>query len=88
MTHRPVWYLILYLLKFPYRSEDTVHNNHAYHEAVERLIQAAHLSDPKLFLKHLTVNVNMEEVYRLEHLSALKWLQENMKWAEKVWLFQ
>ncbi|KAL9869779.1 protein TOPAZ1 [Geothlypis trichas] len=70
------------------RSEDTVHNNHAYHEAVERLIQAAHLSDPKLFLKHLTVNVNMEEVYRLEHLSALKWLQENMKWAEKVWLFQ
>ncbi|NXL22091.1 TOPZ1 protein, partial [Setophaga kirtlandii] len=70
------------------RSEDTVHSNHAYHEAVERLIQAAHLSDPKLFLKHLTVNVSMEEVYRLEHLSALKWLQENMKWAEKVWLFQ
>ncbi|NXF14407.1 TOPZ1 protein, partial [Rhodinocichla rosea] len=70
------------------RSEDTVQNNSAYHEAVERLIQAAHLSDPKLFLKHLTVNVNMEEVYRLEHSSALKWLQENMKWAEKVWLFQ
>ncbi|NXP91275.1 TOPZ1 protein, partial [Passerina amoena] len=70
------------------RSEDTVQNNGAYHEAVERLIQAAHLSDPKLFLKHLTVNVNMEEVYRLEHSSALKWLQENMKWAEKVWLFQ
>ncbi|NXQ73962.1 TOPZ1 protein, partial [Quiscalus mexicanus] len=70
------------------RSEDTVQNNGAYHKAVERLIQAAHLSDPKLFLKHLTVNVNMEEVYRLEHSSALKWLQENMKWAEKVWLFQ
>ncbi|NXV62308.1 TOPZ1 protein, partial [Molothrus ater] len=70
------------------RSEDTVQNNDAYHKAVERLIQAAHLSDPKLFLKHLTVNVNMEEVYRLEHSSALKWLQENMKWAEKVWLFQ
>ncbi|XP_059342886.1 protein TOPAZ1 [Ammospiza nelsoni] len=65
------------------RSEDTVQNSSAYHEAVERLIQAAHLSDPKLFLKHLTVNVNMEEVYRLEHSSALKWLQENMKWAEK-----
>ncbi|NXH46521.1 TOPZ1 protein, partial [Dicaeum eximium] len=70
------------------RSEDTVQNNSAYHEAVERLIQAAHLSDPKLFLKHMTMNVNMEEVYSLEHSSALKWLQENMKWAEKVWLFQ
>ncbi|RLW11695.1 hypothetical protein DV515_00001690 [Chloebia gouldiae] len=65
------------------RSEDTVQNTSAYHEAVERLIQAAHLSDPKLFLKHLTMNVNMEEVYCLEHSSALKWLQENMKWAEK-----
>ncbi|NXL72056.1 TOPZ1 protein, partial [Leptocoma aspasia] len=70
------------------RSEDTVQNNSAYQEAVERLIQAAHLSDPKLFLKHMTMNVNMEEVYSLEHSSALKWLQENMKWAEKVWLFQ
>ncbi|XP_014739535.1 PREDICTED: testis- and ovary-specific PAZ domain-containing protein 1 [Sturnus vulgaris] len=70
------------------RSEDAVHNNSAYHGAVERLIQAAHLSDPKLFLKHMTMNVNMEEVYSLEHSSALKWLQENMEWAEKVWLFQ
>ncbi|NWH29068.1 TOPZ1 protein, partial [Chloropsis hardwickii] len=70
------------------RSEDTVQNNSAYHEAMERLIQAAHLSDPKLFLKRMTMNVNMEEVYSLEHSSALKWLQENMKWAEKVWLFQ
>ncbi|NXB11261.1 TOPZ1 protein, partial [Cnemophilus loriae] len=70
------------------RSEDTVQNNSAYHGAVERLIQAARLSDPKLFLKHMTMNVNMEEVYSLEHSSALKWLQENMKWAEKVWLFE
>ncbi|NXJ23006.1 TOPZ1 protein, partial [Dicrurus megarhynchus] len=71
------------------RSEDqTVQNNSAYHVAVERLIQAARLSDPKLFLKHMTMNVNMEEVYSLEHSSALKWLQENLKWAEKVWLFQ
>ncbi|KAM7070168.1 protein TOPAZ1 isoform 2-T2 [Acridotheres tristis] len=70
------------------RSEDAVHNNSAYHKAVERLIQAAHLSDPKLFLKHMTMNVNMEEVYSLEHSSALKWLQDNMEWAEKVWLFQ
>ncbi|XP_064271718.1 protein TOPAZ1 isoform X2 [Passer domesticus] len=65
------------------RSEDTVQNSSAYHEAVERLMQAAHLSDPKLFLKRLTMNVNMEEVYRVEHSFALKWLQENMKWAEK-----
>ncbi|NWV07139.1 TOPZ1 protein, partial [Ptilonorhynchus violaceus] len=71
------------------RCEDqTVQNNSAYHVAVERLIQAARLSDPKLFLKHMTMNVNMEEVYGLDHSSALKWLQENMKWAEKVWLFQ
>uniref|UniRef100_A0A8C3NVB3 Protein TOPAZ1 n=1 Tax=Cyanoderma ruficeps TaxID=181631 RepID=A0A8C3NVB3_9PASS len=65
------------------RSEDAVQNNRAYHGAVERLIQAARLSDPKLFLKHMTVNVNMEEVFSLDHSSALKWLQENMKWAEK-----
>ncbi|NWY41746.1 TOPZ1 protein, partial [Sylvia atricapilla] len=65
-----------------------VQNNSAYHGAVERLIQAARLSDPKLTLKHMTVNVNMEEVFSLDHSSALKWLQENMKWAEKVWLFQ
>ncbi|NXM84581.1 TOPZ1 protein, partial [Oenanthe oenanthe] len=70
------------------RSEDAVQNSSAYHRAVEKLIQAAQLSDPKLFLKHMTMNVNMEEVYSLEHSSALKWLQENMEWAEKVWLFQ
>ncbi|NWR03207.1 TOPZ1 protein, partial [Paradoxornis webbianus] len=70
------------------RSEDAVQNNSAYLGAVERLIQAARLSDPKLFLKHMTMNVNMEEVFSLDYSSALKWLQENMKWAEKVWLFQ
>ncbi|XP_062352583.1 protein TOPAZ1 [Cinclus cinclus] len=65
------------------RSEDAVQNNSAYHRAVEKLIRAAHLSDPKLFLKHVTMNVYREEVYSLEHSSALKWLQENMEWAEK-----
>ncbi|XP_059675029.1 protein TOPAZ1 [Gavia stellata] len=66
------------------RSEDqTVQNNSDYQAAVERLILAARVSDPKLFLKHMTMNVNMEEVYRLELTSALKWLQENMKWAGK-----
>ncbi|NXF00769.1 TOPZ1 protein, partial [Smithornis capensis] len=67
--------------------EQTAQNNSAYQGAVERLILAARLSDPKLFLKHMTMNVNMEEVYSLELSSALKWLQENMKWAEEVWLF-
>ncbi|XP_075273530.1 protein TOPAZ1 [Opisthocomus hoazin] len=71
------------------RCEDqTVQNNSDYQAAVERLILAARLSDPKLFLKHTTMNVNMEEVYSLELTSALKWLQENMKWAGEVWLFQ
>uniref|UniRef100_A0A8C0IG69 Protein TOPAZ1 n=1 Tax=Bubo bubo TaxID=30461 RepID=A0A8C0IG69_BUBBB len=65
-----------------------VQNNSDYQAAVERLILAARVSDPKLFLKHMTMNINMEEVYSLEHTSALKWLQENMKWAGKVWLFQ
>ncbi|NXK50341.1 TOPZ1 protein, partial [Chauna torquata] len=71
------------------RCEDqTVQNNSDYQAGMERLILAARVSDPKLFLKHVTVNVNMEEVYSLELTSALKWLQENMKWAGKVWLFQ
>ncbi|XP_063158105.1 protein TOPAZ1 [Candoia aspera] len=62
-------------------------NNEEYQNAVERLIQAARISNPKLFIKHLTVNVNMEQVYSLEHTCVLKWLKENMKWAGKVWLF-
>ncbi|NXG80352.1 TOPZ1 protein, partial [Baryphthengus martii] len=66
----------------------TVQSSSDYPAAVERLILAARVSDPKLFLKHMTMNVNMEEVYSLELASALKWLQENMKWAGKVWLFQ
>uniref|UniRef100_A0A8C6N0J4 Protein TOPAZ1 n=1 Tax=Mus spicilegus TaxID=10103 RepID=A0A8C6N0J4_MUSSI len=58
-----------------------------YQAAVERLVMAARISDPKLFIKHMTVNINKEQVYSLEHCSALKWLKENMKWAGKVWLF-
>ncbi|XP_010622743.1 protein TOPAZ1 [Fukomys damarensis] len=58
-----------------------------YQAAVERLILAARISNPKLFMKHMTVNVNKEQVYSLELCSALKWLKENMKWAGKVWLF-
>ncbi|NXG35946.1 TOPZ1 protein, partial [Dromaius novaehollandiae] len=63
-------------------------NKDDYQTAVERLILAARISYPKLFLKHMTMNVNMEEVYSLDLTSALKWLQENMKWAGRVWLFQ
>nr|XP_021510157.1 testis- and ovary-specific PAZ domain-containing protein 1 [Meriones unguiculatus] len=57
-----------------------------YQAAVERLIMAARISDPKLFIKHMTVNISQEQVYSLGHCSALKWLRENMKWAGKVWL--
>uniref|UniRef100_A0A674KE46 Protein TOPAZ1 n=1 Tax=Terrapene triunguis TaxID=2587831 RepID=A0A674KE46_9SAUR len=67
--------------------EQKVRSKDDYQAAVERLIQAARISNPKLFLKHMTMNVNMEQVYSLEHNSALKWLKENMKWAGKVWLF-
>nr|XP_025046068.1 protein TOPAZ1 isoform X2 [Pelodiscus sinensis] len=67
--------------------EQKAQSKEDYQAAVERLIQAAHISNPKLSLKHMTMNVNMEQVYSLEHNSALKWLKENMKWAGKVWLF-
>uniref|UniRef100_A0A8D2IYV0 Protein TOPAZ1 n=1 Tax=Varanus komodoensis TaxID=61221 RepID=A0A8D2IYV0_VARKO len=70
------------------RCEDNnVRNEDDYPSAVERLIQAARISSPKLFIKHLTVNINMEQVYTLEYACVLKWLKENMKWAGKVWLF-
>ncbi|XP_054241039.1 protein TOPAZ1 [Indicator indicator] len=66
------------------RCEDpTVQSNSDYQAAVERLILAARVSDPKLLLKHMTMNVNMDGVYSLELTSAQKWLQENMKWAGK-----
>ncbi|EMP35511.1 Putative protein C3orf77 [Chelonia mydas] len=63
--------------------EQKVRSKDDYRAAVERLIQAARISNPKLFLKHMTMNINMEQVYSLEHNSALKWLKENMKWAGK-----
>ncbi|XP_037704513.1 protein TOPAZ1 isoform X2 [Choloepus didactylus] len=69
------------------RCEEKSRSKDDYQAAVERLILAARISDPKLFIKHMTVNVNKEQVYSLEHCSALKWLKENMKWAGKVWLF-
>uniref|UniRef100_A0A8C8S4F0 Protein TOPAZ1 n=1 Tax=Pelusios castaneus TaxID=367368 RepID=A0A8C8S4F0_9SAUR len=68
--------------------EHNVRSKDDYRAAGERLIQAARISDPKFFLKHMTMNINMEQVYSLEHNSAVKWLKENMKWAGKVWLFQ
>ncbi|XP_019364351.1 PREDICTED: testis- and ovary-specific PAZ domain-containing protein 1 isoform X1 [Gavialis gangeticus] len=68
--------------------EHKVQSKDDYRTAMDRVILAARISDPKLFLKHMTMNINMEQVYSLEHNSALKWLKENMKWAGKVWLFQ
>ncbi|XP_004614659.2 protein TOPAZ1 [Sorex araneus] len=67
--------------------ENKTRSKDDYQAAVERLIMAARISDPKLFVKHMTVNVNKEQVYSMEHCSALKWLKGNMKWAGKFWLF-
>ncbi|XP_054846904.1 protein TOPAZ1 [Eublepharis macularius] len=67
---------------------DSVQNKDDYQSAMGRLIQATQLAAPKLFLKHLTVNITQEQVYSLEHACVLKWLKDNMKWAGKVWLFQ
>ncbi|XP_069068078.1 protein TOPAZ1 [Pleurodeles waltl] len=67
--------------------DDTRSNKDAYQAALQRLMQSVHLFTPKLFIKHLTMNIAMEEVYILEHWTAIKWLEQNMKWAGKVWLF-
>nr|XP_012999231.1 ERC protein 2-like [Cavia porcellus] len=32
----------------------------------------------------MTISVNKEQVYSLEHCSALKWQKENMKWVRKL----
>ncbi|XP_072322987.1 protein TOPAZ1-like isoform X1 [Scyliorhinus torazame] len=61
--------------------------NDDYPAAVDRLLAAARKSEPKLQIKHTTVNIAKEEVFSLEYSSALKWLEQNMKWAGKVWLF-
>ncbi|XP_039192234.1 protein TOPAZ1 isoform X2 [Crotalus tigris] len=66
---------------------NNIRNKEEYQNATERLFQAAQISNPKLFIKHLTVNVNKDQIYSLEHASVLKWLKENMKWAGKAWLF-
>ncbi|XP_041910738.1 protein TOPAZ1 isoform X2 [Arvicola amphibius] len=67
--------------------ESKPRNKDDYQAAVERLIMAARISDPKLFIKHMTVNIYKEQVYSLEQRSALKWLKENLKWAGNIWLF-
>ncbi|XP_032091126.1 protein TOPAZ1 isoform X1 [Thamnophis elegans] len=69
------------------RCEGNIQNCEEYQNATERLFQAAQISNPKLFINHLTVNVNKDQIYSLEHTSVLKWLKENMKWAGKAWLF-
>ncbi|XP_043545296.1 protein TOPAZ1 [Chiloscyllium plagiosum] len=71
------------------RNEDEKNplTNGDYEAAVDRLLVAARISEPKLQIKHTTVNIAKEEVFSLEYSSALKWLEWNMKWAGKVWLF-
>ncbi|XP_048451431.1 protein TOPAZ1 isoform X3 [Rhincodon typus] len=71
------------------RNEDEKNQltNGDYEAAVDRLLAAARISEPKLQIKHTTVNIAKEEVFSLEYSSALKWLEWNMKWAGKVWLF-
>ncbi|XP_066546811.1 protein TOPAZ1 [Amia ocellicauda] len=49
-----------------------------YHAAVNRLLSAAQITSPKLVIKYATVNVSKEQVFTLDHLSALKWLDKNM----------
>ncbi|XP_060539690.1 protein TOPAZ1 [Pantherophis guttatus] len=66
---------------------NNIQNSEEYQNATERLFQAVQISNPKLFIKHLTVNINKDQIYSLEYTSVLKWLKENMKWAGKTWLF-
>eukprot|EP00062_Callorhinchus_milii_P015428 gi/632965671/ref/XP_007899008.1/ PREDICTED: testis- and ovary-specific PAZ domain-containing protein 1 isoform X3 [Callorhinchus milii] len=62
-------------------------SNGEYEAAVDRLMAAARISEPKLQVKHTTVNIAREEVFSLEYCSALKWLDQNMNWAGNAWLF-
>ncbi|XP_053323776.1 protein TOPAZ1 [Spea bombifrons] len=68
--------------------DDKIHRADSYHAAADRLSKATRLSNPRLFIRHMTVNNSKEQVYILDHTSSLKWLTENLKWAGKVWLFQ
>ncbi|XP_055489446.1 protein TOPAZ1 [Leucoraja erinacea] len=67
--------------------DDSLFANGGYDAAVDRLLAAVRISEPKLQIKHTTVNIANEEIFSLEHSSALRWLEQNMKWAGKVWLF-
>ncbi|MEE6466177.1 hypothetical protein FKM82_006861 [Ascaphus truei] len=67
--------------------EDNTHRKESYQTAVNRMIQATRLSMPRLLIKHMTVTIAMEQVYILDHSASFKWLNENMKWARKVWHF-
>ncbi|XP_058038707.1 protein TOPAZ1 [Ahaetulla prasina] len=66
---------------------NSIPNSEKYQNATERLFQAVQITKPKLFIKHLIVNINKDQIYSLERTSVLKWLKENMKWAGKAWLF-
>ncbi|XP_075683267.1 protein TOPAZ1 isoform X2 [Rhinoderma darwinii] len=67
--------------------EDNAKCKDNYRAAAERLSEASRLSNPRLFIKHMTVNNTNEQVYILDHNSSLKWLNENIKWAGNVWYY-
>ncbi|XP_075068498.1 protein TOPAZ1 isoform X2 [Mixophyes fleayi] len=67
--------------------EDKAQCKDSYHAATDRLFEASRLSNPRLFIKHMTVNNTNEQVYILDSNSTLKWLIENMKWAGNVWSY-
>ncbi|XP_035270039.1 uncharacterized protein topaz1 isoform X1 [Anguilla anguilla] len=56
------------------------------HAAISRLLSAAQTANPKLVIKYATVNLNQEQVFTLDSISACKWLSRNLDWASKLWL--
>ncbi|KAM5158287.1 LOW QUALITY PROTEIN: protein TOPAZ1 [Mantella aurantiaca] len=75
------------ILRKIFKDEDSSKGKDSYHVASERLLEAARLSSPRLFIKHLTVNNSGEQVYILDHNCCVKWLSENVNWAVKIWGF-
>ncbi|XP_069814713.1 protein TOPAZ1 isoform X3 [Dendropsophus ebraccatus] len=67
------------------RMEEDAKFKDRYHAAAERLTEAGRLSNPRLFIKHMTVNKTNEQVYTLDNNCTVKWLNENIKWASNVW---
>ncbi|XP_068092335.1 LOW QUALITY PROTEIN: protein TOPAZ1 [Hyperolius riggenbachi] len=75
------------ILRKMVREVDKAAGKDPYLAAVERLNEAGRLSSPRLFIKHVTVNSNNEQVYILDHYCCFKWLKENISWAQNTWSF-